>query len=97
MAVTGNLLAGQYLAEHIPGAEFKTVDGSAHMIFWKNRRRRAVRSWSFCDATEVSKSFSFFNETEMALGYRCLYSFLEVRKCRNQRCRSFGSRRVLID
>ena len=34
-AVTGNLLAGQYLAEHIPGAEFKTVDGSAHMIFWE--------------------------------------------------------------
>ena len=34
-AVTGNLLAGQYLAEHIPGAEFKTVDGSAHMLFWQ--------------------------------------------------------------
>jgi pimeloyl-ACP methyl ester carboxylesterase len=33
--ITGNLLVGQYLAEHIPGAEFKTVDGSAHMIFWE--------------------------------------------------------------
>ena len=33
--VTGNVLVGQYLAEHIPGAEFKTVDGSAHMIFWQ--------------------------------------------------------------
>jgi pimeloyl-ACP methyl ester carboxylesterase len=33
--VTGNLLVGQYLAEHIPGAELKTVDGSAHMLFWE--------------------------------------------------------------
>ena len=33
--VTGNLLIGQYLAEHIPGAEFKTVSGSAHMLFWE--------------------------------------------------------------
>jgi 3-oxoadipate enol-lactonase len=33
--VTGNLLVGQYLAEHIPGAEFKTVNGSSHMIFWE--------------------------------------------------------------
>ena len=33
--VTGNVLVGQYLAEHIPGAEFQTVDGSAHMIFWQ--------------------------------------------------------------
>jgi pimeloyl-ACP methyl ester carboxylesterase len=33
--ITGNLLIGQYLAEHIPGAEFKTVDGSAHMLFWQ--------------------------------------------------------------
>jgi pimeloyl-ACP methyl ester carboxylesterase len=33
--VTGNVLVGQYLAEHIPGAEFKAVDRSAHMIFWQ--------------------------------------------------------------
>jgi pimeloyl-ACP methyl ester carboxylesterase len=33
--VTGNLLVGQYLAEHIPEAEFKTVAGSAHMLFWQ--------------------------------------------------------------
>jgi len=33
--VTGNLLVGQYMAEHIPNAEFKTVDGSAHMLFWE--------------------------------------------------------------
>src|SRR5512141_594499 len=33
--VTGNLLVGRYLAEHIPSAEFKTVDGSAHMLFWQ--------------------------------------------------------------
>jgi pimeloyl-ACP methyl ester carboxylesterase len=33
--VTGNLVVGQYLAEHIPSAEFKTVGGSAHMIFWQ--------------------------------------------------------------
>jgi pimeloyl-ACP methyl ester carboxylesterase len=33
--VTGNLLVGQYLAEHIPDAEFKTVNGSAHMLFWQ--------------------------------------------------------------
>jgi pimeloyl-ACP methyl ester carboxylesterase len=33
--VTGNLLVGQYLAEHIPNAEFKTVDESAHMLFWQ--------------------------------------------------------------
>jgi pimeloyl-ACP methyl ester carboxylesterase len=32
---TGNLQVGQYLAEHIPGAEFKTVSGSAHMLFWQ--------------------------------------------------------------
>src|SRR5512143_3626195 len=33
--VTGNILVGQYLAEHIPDAEFKTLDGSAHMLFWQ--------------------------------------------------------------
>ncbi len=33
--MTGNLLVGQYLAEHIPSAEFKTVDGSVHMLFWQ--------------------------------------------------------------
>src|SRR5512146_927248 len=33
--VTGNILVGHYLAEHIPSAEFKTVDGSAHMLFWE--------------------------------------------------------------
>ncbi len=33
--VTGNLLVGQYMAEHIPRAEFKTVNGSAHMLFWE--------------------------------------------------------------
>jgi pimeloyl-ACP methyl ester carboxylesterase len=33
--VTGNLLVARYLAEHIPSAEFKTVDGSAHMLFWQ--------------------------------------------------------------
>jgi pimeloyl-ACP methyl ester carboxylesterase len=33
--VTGNLLVGQYLAEHIPSAEFKTVDGGVHMLFWQ--------------------------------------------------------------
>src|SRR5512142_1141728 len=33
--VTGNLVVGQYLAEHIPGAEFKTVDGGAHILFWQ--------------------------------------------------------------
>src|SRR5512143_321963 len=29
--VTGNILVGRYLAEHIPNVEFKTVNGSAHM------------------------------------------------------------------
>jgi pimeloyl-ACP methyl ester carboxylesterase len=33
--VTGNLPVGGYMAEHIPGAEFKTVDGSGHMLFWQ--------------------------------------------------------------
>ena len=33
--VTGNLIVGRYLAENIPGAEFKTVEGSAHMLFWQ--------------------------------------------------------------
>ncbi len=32
---TGNLAVGRYLAEHIRGAEFKTVDGSAHMLSWE--------------------------------------------------------------
>ena len=32
---TGNLLVGQYLAEHIPGAELNVVNGSAHMLFWE--------------------------------------------------------------
>jgi 3-oxoadipate enol-lactonase len=33
--VTGNLLVGQYLAEHIPSAEFKTVNRGVHMLFWE--------------------------------------------------------------
>ena len=56
-----------------------------------------MRSWSFCDATEVSKSLSFLNETEMVLGYRRLYNFLEVRKCPTHRCRSSELRGMLID
>jgi hypothetical protein len=43
-----NLMVGQYLAKDIPREEFKPVDGSVHMLFGRNLRRRAVRSWSFC-------------------------------------------------
>src|SRR5512147_1095475 len=33
--ITGNLQVGQYMAEHIPRAELKVLNGSAHMLFWE--------------------------------------------------------------
>lgn len=42
LILNANLLVGQYMAEHIPSAEFKMVDGSAHMLYGRDLLRRAV-------------------------------------------------------
>jgi pimeloyl-ACP methyl ester carboxylesterase len=35
LIVIGNLMVVQYLAKHIPSAEFETVNRGVHMLFWE--------------------------------------------------------------